>query len=187
MSPLSIKLSKYVLTGLFLLGINSQQITYAQDNLRQDVKITFTVLAPTCSIKTEDQNIEVDFGNISNRDLYQKHRTENQRFSLRLENCDPRVTKRLKIKFAGESSKELPGLLAIRSTAGTGGVAIGMETTDGTPIPFNKTSEFPLLADSRNNVIPFRAYIQAEPSALQEKKIGVGRFTAIAAFEVNYD
>ncbi|AYA42314.1 type 1 fimbrial protein [Xenorhabdus nematophila] len=190
MNLLSIKLSKYVLPALFLFGIGSQQIAHAninaKDILLRDVRIKLTVLAPACSIKTEDKNIEVDFGNISNKDLYQHHRTESRNFNLRLEKCDPRVTKSLKIKFSGETSKELPGLLAVKSTARTVGVAIGMEKTDGTPIPFNKTSEFPLLA-SRDNVIPFRAYVQAEPGALKGKKIGVGQFTAIATFEVNYD
>ncbi|MDX7991028.1 fimbrial protein [Xenorhabdus littoralis] len=192
MSLLSIKLSKYVLPALFLFGIGSQQIAHAninakeQGNLRKEVRIMFTVLAPTCSIKAEDKNIEVDFGDISNRDFYQNHRTESRNFNLRLERCDPRVTKSLKIKFSGETSKELPGLLAVKSTARTVGVAIGMEKTDGTQMPFNKTSEFP-LSDSRNNEIPLRAYVQAEPSALKEKKIGVGQFTAIATFEVDYD
>ncbi|SFU57245.1 fimbrial protein [Xenorhabdus koppenhoeferi] len=183
MNSLSIKLSRYVLSVLFLLGIASQHSAYANDNLRQNVRITLTVLAPTCSIKTEDQNMEVDFGNILNSDLYLKHRTESRQFDLRLEDCDPRITNRLKIKFLGETSKELPGLLAFSLA----GLAIGMEKTDGTPMPFNKTSEFQLLANSKNNVIPLRAFVQAEPNAIQSKKIGIGEFTAIATFEVNYD
>ncbi|MBC8950616.1 MULTISPECIES: fimbrial protein [Xenorhabdus] len=187
MNPLSIRLSRYVLPMLFLFGIGSQQSAYAQDNLRQDVRITLTVLAPTCSIKTEDQNIEVDFGNILNSDLYLKHRTKGELFYLYLEDCDPQMIKRLKIKFLGEPSEELPGLLAIRSNGRIRGVAIGMEKIDGTPMPFNKTSEFPLLANKKENVIPFRAYIQAAPRAIQEKKIGFGPFTAVATFEVNYD
>ncbi|MDX7998967.1 type 1 fimbrial protein [Xenorhabdus sp. Reich] len=187
MNPLSIKLSKYVLSTLFLFGIGSQQGAYATDNLRQNVRITLTVLAPTCSIKTEDQRMEVDFGNILNSDLYLRHRTAGQPFYLHLENCDPRITKNLKIKFLGDESRELPGLLAFSSGSQAYGAAIGMEKADGTPIPFNKTSEFPLLANSRNNVIPFQAYVQAEPRALQQKKIGSGQFSAIATFEVNYD
>ncbi|KLU16955.1 MULTISPECIES: fimbrial protein [Xenorhabdus] len=187
MNPLSIRLSRYVLPMLFLFGVGSQQSAYARDNLRQDVRITLTVLAPACSIKTENQNIEVDFGNILNRDLYLQHRTKGKQFKLYLDDCDPRITKRLKIKFLGEQSEELPGLLAIRSDGRIRGVAIGMEKIDGTPMPFNKTSEFPLLADSQNNVIPFQAYIQATPRAIQEKNMGFGSFTAVATFEVNYD
>ncbi|SFN39612.1 fimbrial protein [Xenorhabdus japonica] len=187
MGSLSIKLSKYILPALFLFSINSQQNAYAKDNLRQDVNITLTVLAPTCSIKTKDKKMEVDLGNILDRDLYAKHRTEGKPFYLNLEDCDPRITKRLKIKFLGEPSHELPGLLAFSSGSRAYGAAIGMEKTDGTPMPFNKTSEFPLLANSRNNVISFRAYVQAEPRALQRKKIGSGEFSATATFEVNYD
>ncbi|MBI6549097.1 fimbrial protein [Xenorhabdus lircayensis] len=187
MSPLSIKLSRYALSALFLFSIGSQQSAYAKDNLRQNVRITLTVLAPTCSIKTEDQKMEVYLGNILNSDLYLKHRTEGQQFYLNLEDCDPRITKRLKIKFSGQTSQELPGLLAFSSGSRAYGAAIGMEKVDGTPMPFNKTAEFPLLANSRNNVIPFRAYVQAEPRALQRKRIGAGEFSAIATFEVNYD
>ncbi|MBD1226340.1 fimbrial protein [Xenorhabdus griffiniae] len=187
MNPLSIRLSRYVLPMLFLFGMGSQQRAYAQDNLRQDVRITLTVLAPTCSIKTADKNIEVDFGNILNSDLYLKHRTEGELFYLYLNDCDPQMIKRLKIKFLGEASEELPGLLAMRSNGRLHGVAIGMEKIDGTPMPFNKTHEFPLLANKKENAIPFQAYIQAAPRAIQEKKIGFGPFTAIATFEVNYD
>ncbi|MBD2802177.1 type 1 fimbrial protein [Xenorhabdus sp. M] len=187
MTTLNSKLSKYVLSALFLFGIGSQQDTYAKDNLRQDVRITFTVLAPTCTIKAEDQRMEVNFGEIHNKDLYQKQRTAGQQFNLHLENCDPRITKRLKIKFSGQTSQALPGLLAFSPGSLAYGAAIGMEKPDGTPMPFNKPTEFPLLANSRNNVIPFRAYVQADPSAIQRKEIGAGHFSAIATFEVNYD
>ncbi|AOM41263.1 fimbrial protein [Xenorhabdus hominickii] len=187
MSQLSIKLSRYALLVLFLFGVAGQQSAYAKDNLSQDVKITLTVLAPTCSIKAEDKSMEVEFGSILNSDLYLRHRTIAKPFYLRLENCDPRITKRLKIKFSGQTSSELPDLLAFSSASSAKGAAIGMEKVDGTPMPFNKTSEFPLLANSRNNVIPFRAYVQAEPSALQRKKISTGPFSATATFEVNYD
>ncbi|CDG16441.1 MULTISPECIES: fimbrial protein [Xenorhabdus] len=187
MNPLNIRLSRYVLPMLFLFGMGHQQSVYARDNLRQDVRITLTVLAPTCSIRTEEKNIQVDFGNVLNSDLYLKHRTEGRQFELNLKDCDPRMIKRLKIKFLGEPSQELPGLLAVRSNGSLRGIAIGMEKIDGTPMPFNKTSEFPLLANSTENVIPFRAYIQAAPRVIQEKKMGVGQFTAIATFEVNYD
>ncbi|MDC9593046.1 fimbrial protein [Xenorhabdus sp. IM139775] len=187
MNPLSIRLSRYVLPMLFLFGMGHQQSAYAQGSLLKNVRITLTVLAPTCSIKTKDRNIEVDFGNVLNNDLYLKHRTEGQRFHLYLEDCDPRMIKRLKIKFLGEPSPELPGLLAVRTNGNLRGIAIGMEKLDGTPMPFNKTSEFPLLTNSTENVIPFRAYIQAAPRVIQDKTMGVGQFTAIATFEVNYD
>ncbi|PHM70654.1 fimbrial protein [Xenorhabdus kozodoii] len=187
MNPLIIRLSKYILPMLFLFGFGSQQRAQAQDNLSKNVRITLTVLAPTCSIKTKNQNIEVDFGNIVNNDLYLRHRTKGQQFYLYLEDCDPQMIKRLKIKFLGEQSQTLPGLLAVRSNGSIRGIAIGMEKIDGTPMPFNKTSEFPLSAGSSTNVIPFQAYVQADPRVIQEKKIGVGQFTAIATFEVNYD
>lgn len=187
MNPLSIRLSRYVLPMLFLFGIGSQQSAHARNSLRQDVRITLTVLSPTCSIKTKDQDINVNFGNILNSELYLKHRTEGEIFYLYLEDCDPQTIKRLKIKFLGETSEELPGFLSMKSNGPIHGVAIGMEKIDGTPVPFNKTSEFPLLANSKENVIPFRAYVQAAPRAIQEKKIGFGSFTSTATFEVNYD
>ncbi|OTA21462.1 Fimbrial adaptor, MrxG [Xenorhabdus beddingii] len=187
MNPLSSKLSQCVLPALFLFGMSSQQIAYANGNLQRDVKITFTVLAPACSIKAEDKAMEVYLGEILDRDLYAKNRTAGQPFYLNLENCDPRITKRMKIKFSGQTSRELPELLALGPGSRARGIAIGMEKVDGTPMPFNKTSEFPLLADRRNNMITFQAYVQAEPSALRQHKMGSGEFSAIATFEVNYD
>ncbi len=187
MGSFSIKFSKYVLPALFLFGISGQQKAEAKDTLRQNVKITLTVLAPACSIKTDDLNLEINFKEIINRDFYYKPRAGEHKFNLHLENCDPRITKRLKIKFLGQTSQESPDLLAVRSDGQVSGIAIGIEKTDGTLMPFNKISEFPLLENSRENVIPLRAFVQAEPSAIKGKTIGAGYFTAIATFEVSYD
>ncbi|MEX0446323.1 fimbrial protein [Xenorhabdus sp. SGI246] len=172
---------------LFLLGIGSQQGAYAKDNLRQNVRITMTVLAPPCVIKPEDKIMEVNFGNIINRDLYLYHRTPSQQFRLHLEECDPRVAQKVKIRFVGQESREQPGLLAFSHGSSASGAAIGMEKLDGTPLPFNKTAQFRLSDTSSNNVIPFQAYVKADPSALLQNKIGVGEFNAMATFELSYE
>ncbi|MGJ0637100.1 fimbrial protein [Xenorhabdus bovienii] len=187
MSPLNMKLSKYVLPALFIFGIGGQKSAYAQDSMRQNVKITLTVLAAPCVIKTEDKAMEVYLGRILNRDLYQNHRTPGQHFELHLEECDPRVAQSLKIRFMGPESRALPGLLAFGADSRASGAAIGMESIDGKPLPFNKVSKFPLSRTSSSNVIPFRAYVQAEPRAIQQNRIGAGAFSAIATFEVSYE
>ncbi|MDE9445861.1 type 1 fimbrial protein [Xenorhabdus bovienii] len=187
MSPLNMKLSKYVLPALFIFGIGGQKSAYAQDSMRQDVKITLTVLAAPCVIKTEDKAMEVYLGRILNRDLYQNHRTPGQNFELHLEECDPRVAQSLKIRFMGPESRALPGLLAFGADSRASGAAIGMESIDGKPLPFNKVSKFPLSRTSSSNVIPFRAYVKAEPRAIQQNRIGAGAFSAIATFEVSYE
>ncbi|WP_367963396.1 fimbrial protein [Xenorhabdus sp. SGI246] len=192
MNLLSMKLFYYALKTLvppvlFLLGIGSQQGAYAKDNLRQNVRITMTVLAPPCVIKPEDKIMEVNFGNIINRDLYLYHRTPSQQFRLHLEECDPRVAQKVKIRFVGQESREQPGLLAFSHGSSASGAAIGMEKLDGTPLPFNKTAQFRLSDTSSNNVIPFQAYVKADPSALLQNKIGVGEFNAMATFELSYE
>ncbi|WP_340621626.1 fimbrial protein [Xenorhabdus siamensis] len=192
MNLLSMKLFHYALKTLvppvlFLLGIGSQQGAYAKDNLRQNVRITMTVLAPPCVIKPEDKVIEVNFGNIINRDLYLHHRTPSQQLRLHLEECDPRVAQTVKIRFVGQESREQPGLLAFGHGSSASGAAIGMEKLDGTPLPFNKTAQFRLSDTSSNNVIPFQAYVKADPSALLQNKIGVGEFNAMATFELSYE
>ncbi|MBC8944998.1 MULTISPECIES: fimbrial protein [Xenorhabdus] len=192
MNLLSMKLFHYALktlvpSVLFLLGIGSQQGAYAKDNLRQNVRITMTVLAPPCVIKPEDKFMEVNFGNIINRDLYLYHRTPSQQLRLHLEECDPRAAQKVKIRFIGQESREQPGLLAFSYGSSASGAAIGMEKLDGTPLPFNKTAQFRLSDTSSNNVIPFQAYVKADPSALLQNKIGVGEFNAMATFELSYE
>ncbi|CDL85894.1 fimbrial protein [Xenorhabdus cabanillasii] len=192
MNLLSMKLFNYALKTLvppvlFLLGIGSQQSAYAKDNLRQNVRITMTVLAPPCVIKPQDKTMEVNFGNIINRDLYLYHRTPSQQFRLHLEECDPRMAQKVKIRFVGKESREQPGLLAFSHGSSASGAAIGMEKLDGTPLPFNKTAQFRLFDTSSNNVIPFQAYVKADPSALLQNKIGVGEFNAMATFELSYE
>ncbi|WP_416777303.1 fimbrial protein [Xenorhabdus budapestensis] len=192
MNLLSMKLFNYalktlVLPILFLLGIGSQQSAYAKDSLRQNVRITMTVLAPPCVIKPEDKIMEVNFGNIINRDLYLYHRTPGQQFRLHLEECDPSVAQKVKIRFVGQESREQPGLLAFSYGSSASGAAIGMEKLDGTPLSFNKTAQFRLSDTSSNNVIPFQAYVKADPSALLQNKIGVGEFNAMATFELSYE
>ncbi|PHM37219.1 fimbrial protein [Xenorhabdus innexi] len=192
MNSLTIKPSEHtlkslVLSGLFLLGMSGQQNAYAQDNLRQNVRITMTVLAPSCVIKPEDKAMEVDFGTINSRDLYLYHRTAGQQFRLHLEECDPKVAQKVKVKFAGQESREQPGLLAFNHGSSASGAAIGMEKLDGTPLPFNKTAQFALTGTNSNHVIPFQAYIKADPNALLQNKIGVGEFNAMATFELSYE
>ncbi|MDX7988991.1 type 1 fimbrial protein [Xenorhabdus sp. 12] len=192
MNSLSIKLPEHtlkslVLSALFLLGVSGQQSAYAQDNLRQNVKITMTVLAPSCVIKPEDKAMEVDFGSITSRDLYLHHRTQGQQFRLHLEECAPKVAQKVKIKFAGQESTEQPGLLAFNYGSSASGAAIGVEKLDGTPLPINKTAQFALASTDSNHVIPFQAYIKADPSALLRNKIGVGEFNAMATFELSYE
>ncbi|PHM37420.1 Fimbrial adaptor, MrxG [Xenorhabdus mauleonii] len=192
MNSLSIKLSEYtlkslILSALFLLGVSGQQSAYAQDNLRQNVRITMTVLASSCVIKPEDKAMEVDFGNINSRDLYLHHRTQGQQFRLHLEECDSKVAQKVKIKFSGQESKEQPGLLAFNYGSSASGAAIGMEKLDGTPLPVNKIAQFALASTNNDHVIPFQAYIKADPNALMRNKIGVGEFNAMATFELSYE
>ncbi|WP_426576366.1 fimbrial protein [Xenorhabdus stockiae] len=192
MNSLNIKFSDYarkllVLPALFLLGVSSLQNAYAQDNLRQNVRITMTVLAPSCVIKPEDKAMEVDFGSITSRDLYLYQRTPSQPFRLHLEECDPKVAQKVNIKFVGQESKEQPGLLAFSHGSNASGAAIGMEKLDGTPLPFNKTAQFSLAGTNSSHVIPFQAYVKADPKALLQNKIGVGEFNAMATFELSYE
>ena len=108
-----------------------------------------------------------------------------QPFELRLSECDLSLGKTVSITFKGEENPQLPGLLALAASSEASGIAIGMETAQGRPLPLNSAGgKYPLQNGS--TVIAVQAYVRGEPEALAKKTIGRGAFNAIATFNLDY-
>lgn len=142
--------------------------------------------AEPCVIPPGQEEIQLDFGTIVDKYLYQNTRTLGQPFEIRLTECDLTLTKTVSVMFLGTESIALPGLLAVDSGSGATGIAIGLETQAAKQLPLNKASDSYQLQNG-SNTISLKAYVQGEPQAIANKTIGRGAFSAVATFRLEYE
>lgn len=158
----------------------------AADRQENNLRLYGALVAEPCVIPPGDEEIHLDFGTVIDDYLYLNTRTLSQRFEIRLAECDLSLGQTVKVIFLGTENAALPGLLAIDGSRGASGIAIGLETQQSTPLPLNKPSGvYPLQAgDTR---VALQAYVQGEPTALAQRHIGRGPFSATATFRLEYE
>ena len=146
----------------------------------ETMRLYGALVAEPCTLAPGDENIVLDFGTVIEKYLYLNQRTHGKAFALHLTGCDVQPGSGVTLTFSGPPNAALPGLLALE-----GGIAIGMETPEGKPLPFNKASElYPLVPG--DNVLTLQAYVQGEPEAIRQQTIGRGAFSAVATFNLAY-
>lgn len=139
-----------------------------------------------CTIKPGDESSELGLGPISDKYLYQNQRTVGRLFQLHLENCDAKETKSMTMIFSGQENPNLPGLLALTAGSQAKGIGIGLETLLSKKLPLHiRSDEMPL--SNGENIISLRAYVAAEETAIKQRTIKLGGFSAIATFIFIYD
>ncbi|WP_240775894.1 fimbrial protein [Serratia proteamaculans] len=144
------------------------------------------LVAEPCVIPPGEENLALDFGTVIDKYLYLNKRTHGQRFALHLAECDLSLGSAVRITFKGTESVTLPGLLAISPDSHAFGIAIGMETVNGKPLPLNKAgAKLPLRSGS--NQLEFKGYVQGEGWALANKLVQRGPFNAVATFSLEYE
>lgn len=151
-----------------------------------DMQFSGALVAEPCVIAPGKENIMFDFGTLADKYLYHNPRSPNKPFAIELTGCTPNVGQSVAVTFTGIENAELTGLLAIDPTSTANGVAIGMETVNGVPLKINSLSNKTRLVNGNNDIL-LRAYVQAEPSALNKQNIGYGTFSATASFSLTYD
>ncbi|MFS7243196.1 fimbrial protein [Serratia proteamaculans] len=166
-----------IMLALLLMGFAQAS---ANDNLRFDGAL----VAEPCELDPKTTDIALDFGPVVDKYLYLNIRTPSKPVTIRLLGCDLSLGKTVSLTFSGSVSPELPGLLAL--TKGTaGGIAIGMELPDGSPLPLNKAT--PLLTlMAGGTTLTLMNYVQGEPVALKNHGIVSGDFSAVATFTLTY-
>lgn len=151
-----------------------------------NVRLHGALVAEPCVIAPGDENVRLDFGTVIDKYLYANERTHGQAFDIRLGECDLSLGKTVKVTFSGTENPSLKGLLAIDGSSMASGIAIGMETQGGQPLPLNKAGEgYRLVAG--NNTLTVLAYVQGEPEAIAQRRIARGPFSAIATFRLEYE
>ncbi|MGN7442889.1 MULTISPECIES: fimbrial protein [Pseudomonas] len=178
MSKWAITLSVWVATAVWWSAAQA-----AEDNLH----FSGVLVDEPCVLAVEDENMELDFTTVIDKDLYLNGRTRGRPINLHLRNCDLEVGKRMvSITFSSSAeSTELPGLLMLQS-ATVRGLLVGLESTSGDALPLNKTHPMKVLA-SGDNLVSFNAYLQGEPEALAKRTLGLGAFDASLTFALSYE
>ena len=144
------------------------------------------LVAEPCTLRPGDEDIRLDFDPVIDKYLYTYGRTEGKAFSLVLQDCDISLGKTVKVTFKGAESAALPGLMAPDGGSLAKGIALGIETQEGEPVPLNSRSKgYPL--SKGNTHLQLQVYIRGEPGAIAQKKIGLGTFSAVATFGLEYE
>lgn len=166
---------------MLMAGLGLQWPVAAADNM----VLHGALVAEPCTLRPGDEDIQLDFGTVIDKYLYSYGRTLAKPFSLGLQDCDISLGNTVKLTFSGIESQALPGLLALDSGSLATGIALGIETAAGKPIMLNKPGAGYSLTKGNNN-LPLQVYIQGEPQAIAQKKIGLGAFSAVATFSMEY-
>lgn len=139
-----------------------------------------------CQLETGSENLEVNFGETAEKYFYTNIRTAGKSLVIKLVKCDVNTQKSVRVKFTGQESNQLPGLLIVTDKTISTGLAIGIETDDGTAIAINKSGPLKEI-NMVENAIHVKAYLQGEPEAVTKRKVTLGEFTVSAGFELEYE
>ena len=145
------------------------------------------LVAEACALSPESEKVQLNFFAVPDKNLYRDGRTPGRPITLRLLNCDiSHGNNSLSIYFDGPESNKLPGFLALDSD-GINGVAIGLETPQGNPLPLKAQNAIGRVTAGAND-IQFMAYLQGEQEALENHQIGRGEIKhATLTFTLSYD
>jgi type 1 fimbria pilin len=169
-------------TALAGVALLLSSLAMGEDNVR----FHGALVAEPCVIPPGEENIQLDFGTVIDKYLYLNQRTHGQQFALHLVECDLSLGTTVRVRFSGNENPHLPGLLALAGGSQANGIAIGMETPEGKPLPLNQTGQkYPL--GKGDNLLTFKAYVQGEPEAIAKETIERGPFSAVATFSLEYE
>ncbi|MDA8478798.1 fimbrial protein [Citrobacter sp. Awk 4] len=152
----------------------------------ENMRLHGVLVAEPCVIPPGDETVVLDFNTVIDKYLYINTRTLGQTFELHLVQCDLSLGKTVRVTFSGTESAALPGMLALSGSSQASGIAIGMETPQGEPLPINQQGKQQALV-SGTNILVAQAYVQGEPDALKHKTIERGPFSAVATFSLEYE
>ena len=137
-----------------------------------------------CYLDPGTADIELRDDGIIDKMLYAGERTRVKAFSIDLPNGDLGLGRDIVLTFSGTPG-DMPGVLVPDGNVPPSGLVIGLESQDGTSVPFNQPVTAARLNDGDNHIF-LRVFIQAEPAAIAAHSIRLGAFTASATFTVSY-
>lgn len=171
---------------LFIAFLSIPLQTFAASDITQTViTIRGEILGPTCEVK--DQNLMVDFGTLTNKDLFWHTRSPSRGFAIEFE-CTTKDSYDVAISFTGQETfyLDLQRMIIIDGDTPSNpwGVAIQLTYENGNPIPINAETE--TFKIKNLSALNFKAFVQASQNAINNKNIRLGEFNAVANFLVEY-
>ncbi|WP_434637242.1 fimbrial protein [Klebsiella sp. I138] len=175
-------------TFIALLPLLLGSTAYAETKLvGGDMHFHGTVMALACSLPPNADKIEVDFGQIAAKDLYLSGRSQPQKFTIPLRDCNPDVFATISVTFNGTENPSLPNHLALNSggPGSASGVAIGLSEENGTAIRLGQSTSRQAITEGPME-LHFLSWVEAEPDALKNQSIEFGPFSASGTWTLNY-
>ncbi|OTG80101.1 hypothetical protein B9T31_16460 [Acinetobacter sp. ANC 4558] len=160
--------------------------SFAADDIAQTIiRIHGEILGPTCKIKDED--LFVDFGTLTNKDLLWHGRSSSRDFAIEFE-CQTEDIYNVAISFTGQETfyTDLQRLIIIQGDTPLNpwGIAIQLVEPNGENMPLNAETATYTIKDQ--SALNFKAFVKVSQSAISRKNIRLGEFNAIANFLIEY-
>jgi len=145
-----------------------------------DVLFSGTLVADPCELHVDSEDQIVDFRNVPSKTFIKYHRSERERFSIRLTECDLSLGDTVTVTFNGNEDLDQPGLFAVTGTAA--GIAIAVEDADGTPV-LPGVAMRPAALTAGDTILNFQAFI----SGPDHSRVREGDFECVTVFLLEYD
>ncbi|KPD02935.1 fimbrial protein [Moellerella wisconsensis] len=171
------------LTFLYISVLSNTAIAESLGILQTRIEVKGVLIGNTCDIENND--IKVEMGRYTNKDLQFHDRMPSVPFEIKIKNCGVDFENDAKITFTGNESTDfdLQGFLALDASSSASGFAIGFEDNTGHFLPLYQQSKvYPLKGD--NGVMQFKAFLKADKKL---NKVVSGEFFATANFLIEYE
>lgn len=133
-----------------------------------------------CQLDESSENIEIDFGDIVNRELETNGKSKILPLNITLIECDLSISDTLTVEFVGVEDAFVPGNLDI---SGFDSLSIGFLNSDD-DVPINAPYTLS-LSEYGTNVLNLSSYIRYSPNPV-ESTIEPGAFSADVIFNIEY-
>lgn len=187
-------MKKYrLLLPLFMTGLGCSVISQAEELGQGGGKISFTgyVIEAPCSVEMNSANQEVNFGQISSKELSKDNGTSvKKRLEINLTDCVIEKQSKVHVTFSGAlASDNHPEELG---TSGNTGTAIVISDSGGNFVKFDgKSNTVDTYLQSGNNTLVYTTWVKKKANSgvtsNSAATIQPGRFNAITAFQLHYD
>lgn len=179
-----IRMSKVIIVGLSVFGL-LPFFSQAGNN----IQFTGALFDRSCIVDSASLDQEVIFPTQAYHDfLILPANSPTVGFAINLVNCyADDFGKVVKVTFSGAAESSLPGHVAVQGN-NAGKLAVGLIDTDGlTLLPLGTTAKQGLLVGSDQMTLPFKAFVQATPEAIQQKSVVPGIYIATVQFKLSYE
>lgn len=145
--------------------------------------VTFTgdIIDAPCSVAPESVDQTIKMGQISSSVLAKQGKSQSEKFSIGLRDCDAAVKKSVQVSFTGQTAEGNSELLGLAGTAR--GAGIQLIDGAGKKVELNGTPTDAITLLNGDSTLQFAAYLQGSTAS---GAIEPGEFTSVANFTLAY-